>query len=169
MKKLISALLVDIFTMSVPLTSFAGTTANIKPITLTYEMSDLLYEAIEVDYKDLLRYPDEYMNEIIVFDAYVDMAYAKENYYSVSQLKRSTIENSNYFWDLYGHTNDCYFVFNPSYDVLVNVPSAIYDYCPEKLVSDDCVTIVGKFTGLGLTTKGDEIPMVDLYLAILME
>lgn len=140
-----------------------------KSKDIIYNLEELMNEAIEVDYKDLLRYPDEYINKIIVFDAYVDFAYAKENYYSVSQLNRSSIEVSDYFWDLYNRTNDSYFIYNPSYDVIVNVPPTFYDYCPEKLVNDDCATIIGRFNGLELTTDGDEIPSIDLYLTILME
>ena len=127
--------------------------------TSTVELSEDEYKAkcVEVDYKDLCRYPEKYSHKRIKVKAKIQQV-MDASLFNSSKTYRVQTDTSGYGWYL----DDEYFVTDKRTSGTV------------KLLEDDVIVIYGEFSGMenvtrALTWTTDEVPGIQMKYAELVK
>ena len=127
--------------------------------TSTVELSEDEYKAkcVEVDYKDLCRYPEKYSHKRIKVKAKIQQV-MDASLFNSSKTYRVQTDTSGYGWYL----DDEYFVTDKRTSGSV------------KLLQDDVIVIYGEFSGMekvtrALTWTTDEVPGIQMKYAELVK
>lgn len=127
--------------------------------TSTVELSEDEYKAkcVEVDYKDLCRYPERYSHKKIKIKAKIQQV-MDSSLLNSSKTYRVQTDTSGYGWYL----DDEYFVTDKRTSGSV------------KLLEDDVIVIYGEFSGMekvtrALTWTTDEVPGIQMKYAELVK
>lgn len=127
--------------------------------TSTVELSEDEYKAkcVEIDYKDLCRYPEKYSHKRIKVKAKIQQV-MDASLFNSSKTYRVQTDTSGYGWYL----DDEYFVTDKRTSGTV------------KLLEDDVIVIYGEFSGMekvtrALTWTTDEVPGIQMKYAELVK
>lgn len=140
-------------------TSGASTASSIEQAESEPEISEDDYKAEcqSIDYKELCRYPDQYVGEKIAVKVKVSQI-IETNFSGTEKAWRTYTDNSGYGF----YADDEYYMLDKRGDDAV------------KILDDDIIVVYGEFTGLekitrSLTSTTDELPRIEVKYADLVE
>lgn len=140
-------------------TSGASTASSIEQAESEPEISEDDYKAEcqSIDYKELCRYPDQYVGEKIAVKVKVSQI-IETNFSGTEKAWRTYTDNSGYGF----YADDEYYMLDKRGDDAV------------KILDDDIIVVYGEFTGLekitrALTSTTDELPRIEVKYADLVE
>ena len=140
-------------------TSGASTASSIEQAESEPEISEDDYKAEcqSIDYKELCRYPDQYVGEKIAVKVKVSQI-IETNFSGTEKACRTYTDNSGYGF----YADDEYYMLDKRGDDAV------------KILDDDIIVVYGEFTGLekitrALTSTTDELPRIEVKYADLVE
>ena len=118
---------------------------------------DYKAECQSIDYKELCRYPDQYVGEKIAVKVKVSQI-IETNFSGTEKAWRTYTDNSGYGF----YADDEYYMLDKRGDDAV------------KILDDDIIIVYGEFTGLekitrALTSTTDELPRIEVKYADLVE